>query len=126
MDPADAEGGEAGTAVGVSLALSIVNDSSLATTDRDLLVATGGAASFLSSAISASESRAKASAKGADNQTDNSGKTVKQGPLPLSVEPVPPAGIRIAAQVDGRKIQLDVPPSPSGLVSVEILRLTQP
>lgn len=54
------------------------------------------------------------------------GKAVKQGPLPLSVDPVPAAGVRIAAQVDGRKIQLDVPPSPSGLVSVELLRLTQP
>src|SRR5262249_6864443 len=57
------------TGVGISLALSIVNDSSSATTARDLFT-TGGAAAFLASTVSISESTAKASVKGGENGGD--------------------------------------------------------
>src|SRR5579862_9327040 len=59
------------TGVGISIALTIVNDSSLATTGSDLT--TAGAAAFMSSAISGSESIGKASAAGGED--DSSSKT---------------------------------------------------
>jgi hypothetical protein len=59
------------TGVGISIALSIVNDSSLATTGRDLLTI-GGAVALMSSVISGSESTAKASVKGGE-EDDGSG-----------------------------------------------------
>src|SRR5271167_2245770 len=62
-------GGSVG--VGISIALSIVNDSSQATTTENL-IAMGGAAAFMSSAISGSESNATASTAG-DSDSDNSG-----------------------------------------------------
>lgn len=65
------------TGVGISVALTIVNDSSMATTGRDLLVAGGGASALMSAVVSGSESTAKASVKGAkDENTDSSGKQV--------------------------------------------------
>jgi hypothetical protein len=66
---------EAKTAVGISFALSIVNDKSLATTGRDLLVTGSGAAAFMATTISGSESRAKSSAKGADDEYTNNSKS---------------------------------------------------
>ncbi|MGY3658238.1 LEPR-XLL domain-containing protein [Bradyrhizobium sp. USDA 376] len=71
---------QAGTAIGISIGLSFVNDHSLATTGRDL-VTTGGAAAFLSNAISISETRAKASAAGGEDETKNNsngGKSIDQ------------------------------------------------
>lgn len=53
------------TGVGISLALSIVNDTSRATTGRDLTV-TAGTAAFLSSVISASKTSSKASVVGGE------------------------------------------------------------
>ncbi|HEX8027497.1 MAG TPA: hypothetical protein VF491_03500, partial [Vicinamibacterales bacterium] len=53
------------TGVGISISLSIVNDSSLSTTNRD--IASSGIAAFMSSAISLSESIAKASSKGGED-----------------------------------------------------------
>ena len=60
--------------VGISIGLSIVNDSSLATTHRDLVA--GGAAAFLSSAVSNSDTTAKASTKGGPSKSNSGGKTV--------------------------------------------------
>ena len=56
--------------VGISIALSIVNDSSQATTEQNLTA--GGAAAFMSTLISGSESRATASSAG-DSDKDSSG-----------------------------------------------------
>ena len=65
------------TGVGISIALTIVNDTSLATTGRDLVAA--GTLAFMSSAISVSESNAKASVAGAQSKSnDSSGKDVDQ------------------------------------------------
>jgi hypothetical protein len=58
------------TAVGISIGLTFVNDTSLATTGRDL-VTTGGAAAFLSNVISISETSAKASAAGGEDEDKN-------------------------------------------------------
>ncbi len=59
------------TGIGISLALSVVNDSSLSTTYQNLAAASGTAA-FLSSAVSGSQSAAKASvAGGQDEDNDN-------------------------------------------------------
>ncbi|HET7338954.1 MAG TPA: hypothetical protein VFK22_05355, partial [Candidatus Dormibacteraeota bacterium] len=57
------------TGVGISIALSIVNDDSTATTGRDLLASTGTAA-FVSSVVSGSQSSAKASAAGGEQDGD--------------------------------------------------------
>src|SRR5512135_1994684 len=59
------------TGVGISIALSIVNDTSYATTGRDQLTA-GGTAAFLSSAISGSQSTAKASVSGGEQDGEES------------------------------------------------------
>ncbi|HVC51376.1 MAG TPA: LEPR-XLL domain-containing protein, partial [Stellaceae bacterium] len=69
------------TGVGISIALSIVNDSSLATTNSNLV--SGGAAAFLSSAISGSQSTASASAAGGEDDStqkneDSSNQSVDQ------------------------------------------------
>ncbi|HUJ88277.1 MAG TPA: LEPR-XLL domain-containing protein, partial [Burkholderiales bacterium] len=58
------------TGVGISIALAVVNDTSLATTGRDLLTASG-AVSFISSTTSASQSSAKASVAGGEEDDGN-------------------------------------------------------
>ncbi len=57
------------TGVGISIALSIVNDDSTATTARDLL-ASSGTAAFVSSVVSGSTSSAKASVAGGEQDGD--------------------------------------------------------
>ena len=66
----DTTAGKAG--VGLSIALTIVNDSSEATTGRDI-VSSAGAVSFLSSAISRSQALATASAAGGEEEDDGGG-----------------------------------------------------
>src|SRR5207302_10291149 len=63
------------TGVGITVGVTGVNDTSLATTGRDVLTTAGGAA-FLSKAISGSETIAKASAKGGQQDGDNGGESV--------------------------------------------------
>ena len=70
------------TGVGLSLALNVVNDHAIATTDRDLLAASGAAA-FMSSAVSASKATSKASVVGG-NPDDGSG--AHDGPAAQSVD----------------------------------------
>lgn len=62
---ADGDTKSSKTGVGISIALSVVNDNSLATTGRDLMAA-AGAAAFLSSAVTGSQSSAKASVAGGE------------------------------------------------------------
>jgi hypothetical protein len=64
------------TGVGISVGVTVVNDTSLATTGRDLLTS-GGAAAFVSSAISGSQSTAKASVAGGE-QDDGSSQNVNK------------------------------------------------
>ncbi len=59
------------TGIGISVAVSVVNDNAWATTGRDLATATGAAA-FLSRTISGSQSTARASVAGGE-QDDGSG-----------------------------------------------------
>ena len=74
---ADGNTGSSDTGVGISIALTIVNDSSLATLNRNLV--SGGVAAFMSSTISESESDAKSSVAGAQGKnSDSSGKDVDQ------------------------------------------------
>ncbi|HEY3448060.1 MAG TPA: hypothetical protein VGK67_17010 [Myxococcales bacterium] len=49
------------------------------------------------------------------------GKPVKQGKLPLAVEPVPTAGCRATAQIAGRKVEVQVPARADGAVDIEFL-----
>src|SRR5262249_20203708 len=62
------------TGVGISIALSVVNDNSIATTGRDLATATGAAA-FMSRVVSGSQTTARASVAGGEaDKGDNSQK----------------------------------------------------
>ncbi len=71
------------TGVGISIAINVINDNSTATTGRN--ITTGGAMSFLSTAISGSESNASASvvgggqSGGSDAQSPNSETSSQMG-----------------------------------------------
>ncbi|MGC4122710.1 MAG: hypothetical protein QM765_50690 [Myxococcales bacterium] len=49
------------------------------------------------------------------------GKVLKQGRLPLALEPIPPAGCRLSAQLAARKVEVEVPTRPGGVVKIELL-----
>ena len=74
---AKGDGTGSSTAVGVALALGFVDDSGVATTDRNLTA--GKAVSFTASADGASKSHAIASAKGADKSVEEAKQGSKSG-----------------------------------------------
>lgn len=52
---------------------------------------------------------------------DAGGKALVQGPLPLSMDGAPPAGLRVVAQCAGRKVELSPEGKPTGILRVELL-----
>ncbi len=68
MTTAKGDGTGSSTAVGVALALGFVDDSAVATTQRDITA--GKAVSFTASADGSSKSEASASAAGADKKAE--------------------------------------------------------
>ena len=63
------------TGVGISIVVTVVNDNALATTSRNLAT-TGGPVTFSASAVSGSESTAKASVKGGEQDDGKSDQSV--------------------------------------------------